>query len=110
MSKGRGGTETHGLLTSDIDSLPQYEMCDSLIALGGDNCVWNSFLWCLLQVLQNSDHRETKHHTQRVGELRFITLVGPQELTLTALSPKQRGYKVFIGNARHQTLVGSADY
>ena len=43
MSKGRGGTETHGLLTSDIDSLPQYEMCDSLIALGGDNCVWNSF-------------------------------------------------------------------
>ena len=61
-------------------------------------------------VVAETSTGETKHHTQRVGELRFITLVGPQELTLTALSPKQRGYKVFIGNARHQTLVGSADY
>ena len=25
---------------------------------------------------------ETKHHTQRVGELTFITLVGPEELKL----------------------------
>ena len=43
-----------------------------------------------------TSNRETKHHTRRVGELRFITSVGPEELTLQALSPKQRGYRVFI--------------
>ena len=36
---------------------------------------------------------ETKHHTQRVGELRFIMLAGPED---KALSPRQRGYRVFI--------------
>ena len=40
--------------------------------------------------------QETKHHTKRVGELRLITLVEPEELTLQALSPEQRGYRVFI--------------
>ena len=40
--------------------------------------------------------RETKYHTWRAGELRFITLAGPEELTLQALSPEQRGYRVFI--------------
>ena len=40
--------------------------------------------------------RETKHHTWRVEELRFIMLAGPEELTRKALSPKQRGYRVFI--------------
>ena len=39
--------------------------------------------------------RETKHHTWRVGELRFITPEGPEESTLQALSPEQRGYRVF---------------
>ena len=39
---------------------------------------------------------ETKHHTQRVGELRFITLAGPEELTLQPLSHNQKGYRVFI--------------
>ena len=38
----------------------------------------------------------TKHHTQRVGELRLIMLAGPEELTLQALRPKQRGYRVFL--------------
>ena len=33
--------------------------------------------------------RETKHHTRRVGELRFITSAGPENLTLQALSPKE---------------------
>ena len=41
-------------------------------------------------------NRETRHHTWRAGELRFITLAGPEELTLQALSPEQRGYRVFI--------------
>ena len=39
--------------------------------------------------------QETKHYTWRVGELRFVTPVGPEELTLQALSPEQRGYRVF---------------
>ena len=43
-----------------------------------------------------TSHGETKHHTRRVGELRFITPAGPEELTLQALSPKQRDYRVFI--------------
>ena len=36
--------------------------------------------------------RETKHHTWRVGELRFIMPTGPEELTLQLLKPEQRGY------------------
>ena len=40
--------------------------------------------------------RETKHHTQTVGELRFIMPVVPEELTLQALSPEQKGYRDFI--------------
>ena len=43
-----------------------------------------------------TSNRETKHHTWRVGELRFITLTGPEELTLQALKPEQRDYRVFI--------------
>ena len=41
-------------------------------------------------------NQETKHHTRRVGKLRFIMLVGPEGLTLQALSPPKRGYRVFI--------------
>ena len=48
---------------------------------------------------------ETKHHKRRVGELRFITLVGPEELTLQALSPEQRGYRVFIDRLEWATLA-----
>ena len=33
---------------------------------------------------------ETKHHTQRVGKLRFIMPEGPEGLILQALSPEQR--------------------
>ena len=39
---------------------------------------------------------ETNHHAWRVGELRFIMLAGPEELTLQVASPEQRGYRVFI--------------
>ena len=45
--------------------------------------------------------RETKYHTQRVGELRFITPAGPEKLTLQTLSPEQRGYRVFLYMDRH---------
>ena len=41
-----------------------------------------------ITVAEISD-RETKHYNRRV-ELRFITLVGPEELTLQDLSPEQR--------------------
>ena len=39
---------------------------------------------------------ETKHRTRRVGELRFITAAGPEEQTLQALNPEQRGYRVLL--------------
>ena len=39
--------------------------------------------------------QETKLHTRRIGELRFIMLPGPEESTLQALSPEQRDYRVF---------------
>ena len=35
-----------------------------------------------LMIVAETSTRETKHHTQRVGELRFIMPVGPEELTL----------------------------
>ena len=37
--------------------------------------------------------------TGRVGELRFITQVGPEDLTLQALSPEQSSHKDFINSA-----------
>ena len=40
--------------------------------------------------------RESKHHTRRVRELMLITPAGPEGLTLQALSPEQRGCRVFI--------------
>ena len=49
-----------------------------------------------IDAVAETSTRETKHHTWRVGELRFITLVGPEELTLQALSPEQKDYRVFI--------------
>ena len=53
------------------------------------------YLEMIIYVAETST-RETKYHTWRVGELRFITPAGQEELTLQALSPKQRGYRVFI--------------
>ena len=47
-------------------------------------------------IVAETSTRETKHHIQRVGELGFITPAGPEELTLQALSPEQRAYRVFI--------------
>ena len=49
------------------------------------------------QNVAETSTRETKHHARRVGELRFIMPVDPKELTVQALSPKQGGYRVFIG-------------
>ena len=49
--------------------------------------------------------QETKHHTRRVGELRFITPAGPEELTLQALSLEQRDYRVFIDRLEWATLA-----
>ena len=47
-------------------------------------------------IVAETSTQETKHHTWRVGELRFIMLLGPNELTLQSQSPEQRGYRVFI--------------
>ena len=53
--------------------------------------IHNSFFYCC----RNQYSRNQAPHL-RVGELRFITLAGPEELTLQALSPELRDYKVFI--------------
>ena len=45
--------------------------------------------------------------TLRVGELRFIKPAGPEELTLQALSPEQRGYRVFVDRLGWATLAAN---
>ena len=50
----------------------------------------------LVNTAAETSNQETKHHTQRAGELRFIMPVGPEELTLQALSLDQRGYRILI--------------
>ena len=47
-------------------------------------------------LVAETNTQETKHHTWRAGELRFIKPAGPEELTLQVLSLEQRGYRVFI--------------
>ena len=37
-----------------------------------------------------------RNHTWRIGELKFIAPACPEDLILQALSPEQRGYRVFI--------------
>ena len=49
-----------------------------------------------------SSTQENKHHTRKVGELRIIMPADPGELTLQALSPKQRDYSLY-----RQTVVGN---
>ena len=44
---------------------------------------------------RNGNVAETKCHTRRVRELRFVMLAGPEELTLQALSP-DKGLTEFI--------------
>ena len=61
---------------------------------------------CSAGVAETSN-QETKHHTRKVGELRFINLAGPEELTPQALSPKQRGYRVFIDRLEWATLAAN---
>ena len=48
------------------------------------------------EIVAETSTGEAKHHTWRVGELRLIMLAGPEDLTLQAGSPEQRGYRVFI--------------
>ena len=83
---------------------------ESLLDLGGRQTVLHSYRFEGKDMLSLSPRhqatpsyvvaetttRKTKHHTRRVGELRFIMPAGPEELTLQALSPEQRGYRVFI--------------
>ena len=57
---------------------------------------------CNFSIVAETCSQATKHHTLRVGELRFTTLVGPEELTLQALSPNT-GLQGFY----RQTMVGN---
>ena len=71
----------------------------------GDLRGWRG--WSLAGTSRNvaeTSNRETKHHIRRIGELRFITPAGPEELTLQALSPEQRGYRALL---KLQTIVGN---
>ena len=54
-------------------------------------------------IIAEISNRETKHHTQRVGELRFITLVGSEELTTPSSEPQTKGLQSFY----RQTVVGN---
>ena len=54
------------------------------------------YIQCLTHTVAETSTQETKHHTWRVEELRFIMPAGPEELTLQALSPKQRDYRGFL--------------
>ena len=65
-------------------------------------CGWN--LAGASRNVAETSTRETKHYTRRVGELRFITLAGPEELGLQALSSEKRGYRLFYT----RTLPGSS--
>ena len=57
--------------------------------------------WLSDEALQRAENvaesstQETKHHTHRVGELRFSTPVGLEELTLQALSLQTKGLQTF---------------
>ena len=51
-----------------------------------------------LATVAETSTRETKHHTQRVGELRFVMPAGPEELT-----PRTKGLQSFY----RQTVVGN---
>ena len=60
-------------------------------------------------VVAETSTGETKHHTRRVGEFRFIMLAGPEELTLQALSPLPKGLQSFYRqdcSGQHWLLIG----
>ena len=76
----------------------------------GDSRGWHG--WNLTGASRNvaeTSTQETKHHTRRVGELRFIMLAGPEELTLQALSPLPKGLQSFYRqdcSGQHWLLIG----
>ena len=79
--------KSHGLLI--------YHYCRSI------NFIFPSIK--ILSCWRNQSLRNQAPHSEswRTQVLRFIMLKGPEELTLQALSPEQRGYKVFLYTDRH---------
>ena len=55
-----------------------------------DRCDWN--LAGASRNVAETSTRETKYYTRRVGELRFITLAGPEELTLQAPNKRVKSF------------------
>jgi len=65
-------------------SLIYAKQIDGVGCRGDDDSNGNSTtdaIFSCLSVAKTST-RETKHHTRRAGEFRFIMLAGPEELTL----------------------------
>ena len=82
-----GGAPSHSSRGSFAPAWPSHQ--------SGGSRGWRG--WNLAGASRNvaeTSNQETKHHTRRCGEFRFIMPSGPEELTLQALSPKQRGYRV----------------
>ena len=75
-----GGTPPHSSRDSFAPAWPSH-------LSGGSRgwCGWN--LAGASRNVAETSNRESKHHTQRAGKLRFSTPAGPEELTLQALSP-----------------------
>ena len=90
MMEARSGTASSMAEASESKgSLPQSSVMALVLIRKAPNVFISS------SSVAETNIRETKHHTGRAGELRFIRPVGPEELTLQALSPKQRDYRVF---------------
>ena len=63
-------------------------------------------LWPVYQLQQLFHLARNKVSTRRVGELRFITLAGSEEITLWSLNPEEGFHKVLWASSSWSMLGG----